>query len=454
MKSFQYIFLMLSLLGASWSVQAQEKVKIRCELNGCQGSIALFTFDGVTFQEVQRVMANPSNANLYEFSLNKSEPKFYYVGPFANNQRPVLLGSETGVVIKGDCSNIRQSSVVGSAINLDYEKVKNRIGAHNNQHGMGLRQWASAKDEAAKKAANEALKAIDDRKVAFLDSLKKANPLLARVAAINTYVSYPNNSAGYADEIAYFASEFFHFVDFKDAGYNGMPWVFENFSAYAQTLGGVGLPPNEIKKYLDQTLAKFPEGSPAQQLAMAGTMTGLQKVKSAGYTEYAQRFIQTFGQKSPKAAAAVQEELNRAMRLMTGAVAPDFAQATPDGKELKLSALRGKYILLDFWASWCGPCRRENPNVVRMYEEYKDKGFDILSISLDNAKDRWLQAIEQDKLTWKHVSDLKGWQNEVAQLYEVQGIPKTFLIDPQGKIVATDLRGPSLEAKLKELLDK
>lgn len=454
MKSYQYIFLVLSLLGASWSAQAQEKVKIRCELNGCQGSMALFSFDGVTFQEVQRVMATPTNANAYEFSLNKSEPKFYYVGPFANNHRPILLGSENGVIIKGECSNIRQASVVGSALNMDYEKIKARISAHNNQHAMSLRQWAAAQGEAAKKTATEGLKAVDDKKIALLDSLKKSNPLLARVAAINTYVSYPNNSGSHADELSYFANEFFHFVDFKDAGYNGMPWVYENFSSYAQTLGGVGLPPDAIKKYIDQTLAKFPEGSSAQQMAMAGVMSGLQRVKSAGYAEYAQRFVQTFAEKAPKAVAAVQEELNRAMRLMTGAVAPDFAQATPEGKDLKLSDLRGKYVLIDFWASWCGPCRRENPNVVRMYEQYKDKGFDILSVSLDNARDRWLQAIEQDKLTWKHVSDLKGWENSVAQMYEVQGIPKTFLIDPQGKIVATDLRGPSLEAKLKELLDR
>lgn len=454
MKSFQYIFLMLSLLGASFVAQAQEKVKIRCELNGCQGSLALFTFDGVTFQEAQRVMATPSNGNVYEFSLNKSEPKFYYVGSFANNARPILLGSETGVVIKGDCGNIRQASVIGSTTNMDYEKVKARITSHNTQHGMSLREWAMAKDDAAKKAGVAGLKAIDDKKIALLDSLKKANPLLARVVAINTYVSYPNNSTGYNDELAYFANEFFHFVDFKDAGYNGMPWVYENFSAYAQTLGGVGLPPTEIKKYLDQMLAKFPEGSGAQQMAMAGVMAGLQKQKSAGYMEYAQRFIKTYAEKSPKAVAAVQEELNRAMRLMTGAVAPDFAQATPEGKDLKLSDMRGKYVLIDFWASWCGPCRQENPNVVRMYQQYKDKGFDILSVSLDSARDRWLQAIEADKLTWKHVSDLKGWSNEVAQMYEVQGIPKTFLIDPQGKIIATDLRGPTLEAKLKELLDR
>jgi thiol-disulfide isomerase/thioredoxin len=441
--------LTLSLLTLHTVAQAQDKVNIRCEMTGCQGSLALFSFDGVTFNEVKRVMA--TNGNVYEFSLPKGEAKFYYVGTFANNARPILLGSETGVLIKGDCGSISQASITGSPLNQDYNKIKARINAHNIQHGTALRQWAAGKDEAGRKAGVEALKAVDDKKLAFLDSLKKVNPLFGRVAAINTYISFPNNGKGYAGELEYFANEFFHFVDFKDKGYDGMPWVYENVSAYAQTLGSVGLPPTEIKMYLDNLLGKFPEGSSAQQMAMAGVMMGLQKQKSAGYIEYAQRFVQTFGEKSPKAAAEIKAELERAMRLMTGAVAPDFAQATPEGKELKLSDLRGKYILIDFWASWCGPCRRENPNVVRMYEQYKDKGFDILSVSLDNSRERWLQAIEQDKLSWKHVSDLKGWENTVAQMYEVQGIPKTFLIDPQGKIIATDLRGPSLEAKLAEL---
>ncbi|AEE50468.1 peroxiredoxin family protein [Haliscomenobacter hydrossis] len=449
MKSLKYIFLTISLLGAAFATHAQDVISVRCELTGCQGSLALFSFDGITFREVQRVMA--TNENVYAFSLPKGEPKFYYVGPFANNQRPALLGSENGVVIKGDCANIRQTQITGSKLNQEYDIIKTRINKHNNLHGMALRKWAMAKEEEAKKVAVAELKSVDDLKVAFLDSLKKANPMFARVAAINTYVSYPNNPGNYANEIEYFANEFFRFVDFKDAGYNGMPWVYENFSSYAQTLASVGLPPTETKIYLDKALAKFPEGGEAQQFAMAGVMSGLQKQKSAGYTEYAQRFIKSFGTKAPKAAAAIKEELDRAMRLMTGAVAPDFAQATPEGKDMKLSDLRGKYVLIDFWASWCGPCRRENPNVVRMYDQYKGKGFDILSVSLDNSRDKWLQAIEQDKLAWKHVSDLKGWSNEVAQMYEVQGIPKTFLIDPQGKIIATDLRGPSLEAKLAEI---
>lgn len=139
-----------------------------------------------------------------------------------------------------------------------------------------------------------------------------------------------------------------------------------------------------------------------------------------------------------------------------GTLAPDFTQNDVNGKPIKLSSLRGKYVLLDFWASWCGPCRQENPNVVKTYNKYKDKNFTVLGVSLDrpNGKADWLQAIKDDGLSWTQVSDLKFWNNAAAGLYFVQSIPQNFLIDPQGKIVAKNLRGADLESKLIELLDK
>jgi thiol-disulfide isomerase/thioredoxin len=140
-------------------------------------------------------------------------------------------------------------------------------------------------------------------------------------------------------------------------------------------------------------------------------------------------------------------------RTQVGVLATDFTQNDINGKPVKLSDYRGKYVLIDFWASWCAPCRRENPNLKAMYEKYKANGFDILGVSLDkeNAKDAWMKAIADDKLTWKHVSDLKGWSNEVAVLYFVNAIPTNFLIDPQGKILAKDLRGEDLQKKLAEI---
>ena len=127
-----------------------------------------------------------------------------------------------------------------------------------------------------------------------------------------------------------------------------------------------------------------------------------------------------------------------------GSVMPDFKQNDVDGKLVSLSSLRGKYVLVDFWASWCGPCRAENPNVVKTYNKFKDKNFTVLGVSLDQDKTRWLDAIKKDGLTWSHVSDLKYWNNEVAVQFGIQSIPASFLIDPNGVVIGRDLRGEDL----------
>ncbi len=147
----------------------------------------------------------------------------------------------------------------------------------------------------------------------------------------------------------------------------------------------------------------------------------------------------------------LQAKYNSEKGTAIGSIAPDFSMAQPDGTQLKLSDLKGKYVLLDFWASWCRPCRAENPNNVRMYKKYASQGFEILSVSLDDNKGRWLGAIQADSMTWKHVSQLQGWSGSVNQNYKVTGIPMTFLLDKEGKIIAKNLRGPGLEAKLNEI---
>ena len=137
-----------------------------------------------------------------------------------------------------------------------------------------------------------------------------------------------------------------------------------------------------------------------------------------------------------------------------GTDAMDFSQPDTTGKAISLSSFRGKYVLIDFWASWCGPCRSENPNVVENFKKFSSKNFTVLGVSLDRTgqKEKWVSAINEDHLTWTHVSDLQWWSNSVALLYKVKSIPQNFLVDPQGKIVAKNLRGPDLEAKLCELL--
>lgn len=149
----------------------------------------------------------------------------------------------------------------------------------------------------------------------------------------------------------------------------------------------------------------------------------------------------------------MKQQLDEMRALSVGQPAPEIELPNPDGRIVKLSDLRGKYVLIDFWAAWCKPCRQENPNVVRLYNQYKDKGFEVFGVSLDRTKEDWVKAIADDGLTWTQVSDLKYFNSVAAELYQIDAIPATYMVDPDGNIIAKDLRGPSLENKLAELFD-
>ena len=171
--------------------------------------------------------------------------------------------------------------------------------------------------------------------------------------------------------------------------------------------------------------------------------------------QFIDSLVAELDQKYPETKMIIQlkQQLDEMRPLSMGQVAPEIELPNPEGQTVKLSDFRGKYVMIDFWAGWCKPCREENPNVVRLYNEYKDQGFEVFGVSLDRTREAWIDAIFEDQLTWTQVSDLKYFNSEAATTYQINAIPATYLIDPEGKIIGKDLRGPSLESKLKEIFE-
>lgn len=231
--------------------------------------------------------------------------------------------------------------------------------------------------------------------------------------------------------------------------------LYKEYSEAAQTKDTAKM--NEIEARFDQLGKHYQEKADSITKANSNTYLAAYMVASNMGGMDAEELAAKYEILGPDAKATtygkkIAERIQKLSAVAVGQVAPDFTLNTPEGQPLSMHSIKGKVKIIDFWASWCGPCRGENPNVVKIYKEFHPKGLEILGVSLDSNKEAWMKAIEDDQLTWNHVSDLKGWGSEAAQLYAVNGIPHMIVLDENNVIVAKNLRGDALKAKIAEML--
>ena len=209
---------------------------------------------------------------------------------------------------------------------------------------------------------------------------------------------------------------------------------------------------NEILAAKRQIVAAFVKDYPKSMRGAMAIVENYSYYAEVSDVEPLYNELDPFIQNSPKG-KEIKKMIDTYAKVAIGKPAPDITQYTPDSSQLSLSSLKGKYVLIDFWASWCGPCRRENPNVVAAYKQFKDKGFTVFGVSYDTNKGRWKKAISDDHLDWNQVSDLQGWQNSTSGEYGIKAIPSNVLVDKNGVIIAKNIFGDKLTDKLKEVLN-
>ena len=443
------LFLGFQLLVAL-SVVAQRQVTLTASLTDCTKPPQVYRFTGFGFEPLLPLVEQADGT--YRATLSVAEPVFRYLGTDPATAVPIILGGEDSLAIQGTCGALREAVVSGSPINAAYAQLKVDFESFNERYSTLMQDIQVIQDERVNREGEAAMRKLDEEKRELVARLAVEYPLLARVASLNTYLSfYSADREQYTSEVDHYIRTYFQFVNFDDPGYDDLSWTFEGSRGFTATLIKV-LPPEEVAEVVLAQTARWPADSKARFLARSGALGALIITKHTATLPVAQALIAEYESAEPGAIAFVKQQTAGLASFTIGAPAPLFTGETPEGELLSLESLRGQVVLLDFWASWCGPCRRENPNVVRMYHEYKDRGFEILGVSLDDRRERWEGAIAADKLDWLHVSDLRGWQSEYGRLYGVTAIPQTVLLDREGNIIARNLRGADLERKLAEVL--
>lgn len=393
----------------------------------------------------------------FEIKMKPDHEAFYMLGQNGRNAATLVLGTSGNVTVNANGANIGQTATVtGSTQHDAYQDLIRNVQSFQQSMSNIIQQMRQAQMTGPDQVPvfEQQLKDTQNQLSAFLDGKEGVGGLVGKTAGLykfRVWGSDDTHKTTYASETEYFSKAFFAGSDLTDPDLGRAPVLFYKSMEFASTMprlpGGGPMIESSMNNYLNQT----PEGSLTRKVMMMGFVFGLeQSGNEALYVTVGKDYLNQFPEMTG-VTQQIQSKITAMSKLAIGSATPPINLPTPEGDYYGLEQLKGNVVLVDFWASWCRPCRAENPNVVKMYNKYHSAGFDILSVSLDRQKEAWLNAIQQDNMTWHHVSDLKFWQCQAAQDYNVSSIPQTFLLDRNGNILAKNLRGEALGQKLSEI---
>ena len=421
-------------------------------IDGQDSVLYVFVNNGHNLKAIETVPLKPitdsAKATFVWSTKDTIQPGVYFLGWGEGKIIPVLLKHGERAKVSLHYTDFQQSKINSplnnslAAAKVDLQNIFGTLNPLYKDYVKELQQGG------ATDSTLEKLKIGENKKVLLRDSLRQSFPLVADVLSFYFFRTYPSNPMHYQSEAMYVVNEYFSEIELTDSVYQRIPDLREAFKNYISVLSQAPISEGEKAVKLDSLLNELEAGTISHKTALVGILDGCTASKYGnGYVRYGNEYIATY-EADVNFNKSIQQTINDISVFTTGAIAPEITEQQPNGEEMSLSDLRGKVVLLDFWASWCGPCRRANPELVRIYDKYKDQGFDIFAVSLDKKKSSWEGAIRKDKLAWHHVSDLGGWGSKPAALYKVRGIPEAILLDREGRIIFRGVKGAQLEQLL------